>query len=291
MDMKFITAALLVFLMALSVEAATAALQRGAQFPPVGVLSQMKDGGSSVRFQKIDTGQGQGELFCYLYKVGNNYFLNLFRLTGAENFHSLNVVDLGDTPHSNALDISFKWLQPKHYRSPILFLYDRDFPGEWDGSWHLLAFPDGFEGRVVQQTFLEKFIGGTAINPSFDSYDERGLLVINLWDVYEGQVYSHLRLFWNGQGFGERKPRYAIVSPLFKTYVEAQNFLTRPILQASDQVMKKPFVHPSRYYEAKGLKPNYLVAILRYLDLPTDAEKVAAAMHQQNIPCSVLRLY
>lgn len=197
--MRLVFVVLLVFSMALRSEATPIA--------PANVLSQMKDGGRSVRFQQIDIGPGQGQMFCHIYTLDKNYFLDLFRPHGEEKFQCLNSVDLDKTPHSEQLSVSFLWLQPKHYRGPILQLYDQDFPGEWDGSHDLLVFPDGFKGRVIQQKFLEKFIGGTAINPSFDSYDERGLLVVNLWEVYEARLVSHVRLFWNGQGFVERKPR------------------------------------------------------------------------------------
>lgn len=281
--MRLVIVVLLIFSMALRSEAAPIA--------PANVLSQMKDGGHSVRFQQIDIGPGQGQMLCHIYTIDKNYFLDLFRPNSEEKFQRLNSVDLGPTPHSEQLTVSFMWLQPKHYRGPILRLYDQDFPGEWDGSWNLLVFPDGFEGRVVQQNFLEKFIGGTAINPSFDSYDERGLLVVNSWEVYETRVVSRVCLFWNGQGFVERKPRYAIVSPLFKTYAEAQDFLGRPAIQSSDLVLKKPLIHPSRYYEARGLKPGYLVVVLGYFQLPIDAEKIAEMVHQEGIPCSMLRLY
>lgn len=289
--MKLAIIAFVTFLMASRSEAAPDSLQFGARVAPASVLSQMKDDGRSVRFQQIDVGLGAGEIFCHIYAVNKNYFFDLFRPDGVEKFHRLNSVDLGKTPHSKQLDVSFMWLQPNHYRGPILRLYDQDFPGEWDSRHDLLVFPDGFEGRVVRENFLEKFIGGTAINPSFDSYDERGLLVINQWEVYETQVTSRVCLFWNGGGFVERKPRYAIISPLFKTYSEVKDFLSKPTIQSSDQIMKKPLVHPSRYYKAKGLKSGYLVVILGYLQLQSDAKKVADEMHQKNIQCSVLRLY
>ena len=291
--MKLIATILLVVLMACRVGAAPDATQFQKQPAPAGVLLQMKKDGQSVLFQQVDAGPKQGELFCHIYTVDKNYFLNVFRLDGTGAFQSLNLISLGDTPHSAQLDISFMWLQPKHQHGPILRLFDQDFPGEWDQSDELLVFRDGFEGRVVQQgEYLTKIIGGTAINPSFDSYDERGLLIVHLWEVYETQLQSHVLLHWNGQGFAERKPpSYLIISPLFKTYAAAKDYLKSPKLRASDQIIAKPPLQPTRYYQEKGLMPGRVVAILRYLESPAEAQEVSALLHKQGVACSVLRFY
>lgn len=288
--MRLAMVALLVLLMALSVGAAPDGVSLDARAAPEEVLSQMKDGGRSVLFQEVDMGPGQSDIFCHVYMVGKSYLFDVFRFDGPGAFHRLNSVALGDAPHSGALDVSFMWLQPKHWHGPILLLHDRDVPGDWDGSWDLLVFPDGLAGRVVQQTFLEAVMLGRSINPTFDLYDERGLLIVTTWDGYEGRGWGTL-LHWNGHGFAERKARYVLIGPLFKTHAQAQAFLDSHIAQISDWPYEKPPVDPSRYYKEKGLKSGLLVIALGYFGFRKDADKAADEMRQKDISCSVLRLY
>lgn len=288
--MRLAIVALLVYSTAMCVGAAPAVMQFEAQTAPANVLAQMKDGGHSVRFQQVDMGPGQRELFCHIYTVGKRYFLDVFTANSTATFQRLNSVDLGDTPHSEALDVSFMWLQPKHWHGPILLLHDRDLPGEWDGSRDLFVFPDGFEGRVVQQTFLEVVALGTSINPTFDLYDERGLLIVTSWNGHEGQAWGTL-LYWNGHGFAARKARYALIGPLFKTHAQAQTFFDNHITQITDWPYEKPPVYPSRYYKDKGIKSGLLVVVLGSFGLQKDADKAADEMRQKDISCSVLRLY
>ena len=132
------------------------ASQFRARVAPANVLSQMKSDGHSVHFQQIDIGPGQGQMFGHIYTVDKNYFLDLFRPAGEDKFKRLNSVNLGETPYSTQLDISFMWLQPKHYSGPILRLYDQDFPGEWDASDTLIVLPDGLRWAYRPTKFLDQ---------------------------------------------------------------------------------------------------------------------------------------
>lgn len=138
----------------------------------------MPPNAKSIYFQRVDIGPGIDTVYCHLYKIGKGYFFDVFRPSGNNSYRRLCSVQLGDTPHSKALDISFRWLQPKHYQGPILLLHDCDMPGRWDENYDVIVFPDGFSGRVVHQSFTGVVVGSWAINSTFDSYDARGLLVV-----------------------------------------------------------------------------------------------------------------
>ncbi len=288
--MKFIVAAFLLLLVCARVCAAPRDPKFQRRPAPANVLSQLQAGAHSVLFQQVDVGAGEPELFCHLYTRGATYFLDLLRPAGADALRPFRSIDLGNTPHSMALEIRFLWLQPKHRCGPILQLYDRDLPGEWDGSYDLIVLPDGWQGRDVQQQFLEKYIGGTAINPSFDSYDARGLLIVHLWEVYEAQLQSHVQLFWNGRNFVERPPRFAVIGPL-PDYARAKEFVQSPAVRGAKYVFSKPLLHPSRNYAQKGVAPGRVVVVLNALSSQSEAEAVAAGVRKQGIACSVLRLY
>ena len=153
--MKFSLTAVLILLWTVRAPAAPRDPRFMRQPAPANVLAQMKPDAQSVLFQQVNVGAGESELFCHIYLAGETYSLDLFRPDGAKSFRRFNSINLGATPHSTALEVTFLWLQPKHRQGPILKLYDQDFPGEWDGSTDLIVLPDGWEGRAVQQQFLE----------------------------------------------------------------------------------------------------------------------------------------
>lgn len=52
-----------------------------------------------------------------------------------------------------------------------------------------------------------------------------------------------------------------------------------------------PLIQPTSDYVKKGLKAGYYVAVLEYVDLPSNAEIIAKELRKRDVPCSVLRIY